>query len=257
MARRLVRHQAALSVLALLALAACSKRGCACLVSYAPEIGVKDLDPFTFSLYEPTKINNGRLRFNVGPPSEEEMCPRLPDATSITLNGVPSKIDSLGGATGTQIASTVCRGGEAWWPEVPLAALPTSKLVIDDGTSKLECTLALGLPLRLVTTTVKAVGESISLVVEADAALAGTFIERSAGVGLESEATTALFASDVRSEGRRLTLPVPTKVLTAGKKHRLEMFVAIETIPSCSPPRKQSTKSFVLVTTSLPFDVEP
>jgi hypothetical protein len=164
MARRLVRDQAALIALALVALAACSKRGCACLTGYAPEIGVADLDPLSFDLYAPPSSNEGRLHFNLGNPGEEDMCPRLPDGTTVTLNGVEGTVAGRGGTTTTKRgAETTCKHADVSWRDVPLAEAATSTIVIDDGKAKLECSLAVGLPLRLVTPAVKPSGERVWL----------------------------------------------------------------------------------------------
>ncbi len=258
MARRMVRDQAALTALALVALAACSKRGCACLTGYAPEIGVAELDPLSFDLYAPPSSNEGRLTFHLGNPGEEDMCPRLPDGTTVTLNGVEGTVAGLGGTTSTKRgAETTCKRADVSWRDVPLGEEATSTIVIDDGKAKLECSLAVGLPLRLVTPTVKPSGERVPLVVETSAPGA-TFSSHTGQIGVEGElAQQLVMPDDTRVDGQRLTFSVPSEWLKKPGRHRLVADVGIQTIARCVPARKTPVPSYVHVRATLPFVVTP
>lgn len=242
-------------MMTVLVLAACSRRGCACLAGYAPTIGVSDLDPLSFEVYAPDPPNLGRVEFPLGKPAKDAMCPRLPDATTVTLNGIAGTMRSFGGATGTKLADTLCKRADAYWREAPAAAEATSTIVIDDGTSKLTCTLDVGLPLRLVTSSVERTADRVTLVVEV-AAEGATFGAHDIQVAAEGElAQMPLLEADMRAEGRRLAALVPVSLLKRAGAHRLIVNTAIETKARCAPPRTTETPSRVHVTARLPFDV--
>lgn len=220
-----------------------------------PEIAVADLDPLSFDLWEPTEQNNARLYFHLGKPDADAMCPRLPDGTSVTLNGVKANVDSLGGATSTKLADTNCKRADFLWREVPMAKEATSKIVVDDGKAKVECALAVGLPLRPITPSVTASGESTRLIVEASAP-AVTFSAHQAQVGAEGElALLPIMPNDVRVEGNRLTMLVPAKSLPKSGNYRLVLDATLKTTALCTPERKTPSPSFVHVRSVLPLTV--
>ena len=257
-ASRLVRHQAALIGLSLVALAACGKRGCARVAGYAPEIAVADLDPLSFDVRASDEQRTGRVTFalgKLGKPGQDDVCSKLPDETTVTLNGVRGTIESLGGATSQQIVNTNCKHADISWREVPLASEPTSKLSIDDGKTKLECALTTGLPLRLTTPSVKAAGDSVTLIAELSATGA-TISLGQVQVGADGEIPLmSLEPSDVRAEGPRVTFSVPTKWLPKAGNYRLVVDAAIQTVPTCSPARKTPVATLVHVRPTFPFAV--
>jgi len=245
MARRLVRHQAALIVLALVALAACSRRGCACAAGYAPEIGVADLDPLAFDVWLPHEFNSGGLSFALGQPKKTNICTRLPDATTATVDGVKLDVNSLGGATGTKAAGTICREAHFFWPRSPVAAQTSMNIVLDDGSAKVACTLGVGLPLRLTTPSVKTTGESVALLLEIGAP-GSTLSVSQAQVGVEGEDLLMPLPLDaIRLEGSRASLSVPATFLAKSEKHRLVVDAMIAPDVTCVPKRKHSATALV------------
>jgi hypothetical protein len=255
MARRLVRHEAALIAAALLTLAACSKRGCACAAGYAPEIGVADLDPLALDLHEPSERSSGALYFELGKPAEDALCPRLPDGTSVTLNGVKGEVRTLGGTRATKIGNTYCNRAETFWREAPLAKAPTSTVIIDDGKAKLECALAVGLPIHLTTPTVDATGERATLTIGVSAEGATLSVQQ-AQVGVEGDlGLMPLLEADIRSEGNRVTMTAPNKWLPKAGAYRLVVDATVKATPTCTPARKTPTPSAVHVRSILPFTV--
>jgi hypothetical protein len=146
--------------LSLLFVAACSSRGCATCVGYTPTKSIAELPKIAVSIEH---VTGGDIDgpyaamhagFSIEGADKSDMCGALPEATTLAWNGATQKPTRNGGGQnmwcGRGDAYTLCGQVEATFPSTNNLLLngpgPSDHLIINDGASSLDVTIASGRP---------------------------------------------------------------------------------------------------------------